>query len=106
MNDNSNILVDETYFADHLYDYRAMSMQTYVDNLITGVNDIHSGNVKAWGENGTLFIEAQEPTTAQVVSASGIANTVNVAAGINQYPMTSGIFMVRIDGTTFKVVIQ
>ena len=100
----SNILVDNVFFADRQHDYRAMSTQTYVDNTITGVNDMHDNLIKAWGSNGTIIIEAQEATTAQLVSASGIATVVNVTPGINQYPVTSGIYMVRVNGTTFKVI--
>ncbi|MBO4871257.1 MAG: leucine-rich repeat protein [Muribaculaceae bacterium] len=102
---NSHIEISRVVYADHNYDYLGNSAIAYVHNVVTGVDDVHNMTSKVWGEAGRLFIETPAEGMAQIVTASGIAKTVNVKPGINEFSVEPGIYMIRINGTSHKVVV-
>ncbi len=73
----------------------------------TGVNDIDASKVKVWANGNTLFIEAGEPSVAQLTTASGISTSLAVMGGLNEYAdIAPGIYIVRVANTSYKVVIR
>lgn len=72
----------------------------------TGVDDKNATLDKAYAHGHTLVIEVMNDCQAQVVAMNGQAVTRNVLAGHNEYEMPAGIYVVRVGGKSFKVVIK
>ena len=82
------------------------SSYAMVDNA-TGVDDITASKLNAYAYEGTLYVEAAEATTAQLVAMNGVAQTLQVQPGRNQYSgIAPGIYLVRTASKTFKVAIR
>ncbi len=75
-------------------------------STVTGVNDVNGTSDRAYGYNGNIIIEAMTDGTAQLVDMSGRSMTVNVQAGRNEVPVSTGAYVVRLAGKSFKVVIR
>lgn len=102
---DAGIKIDNIYYADREQDYIADSSFTPV-STITGVNQVNESTVSVRADHRTIIIEATTATIAQIVNASGIATTVNVAPGTNTFPVESGIYIVRTGKQVHKVAVK
>ncbi len=88
----------ETYYANQA--------QAHVNNT-TGINDMEAKTANAYAHNGILVIESQNATTAQLITLNGMTQDLLVEAGHNEYDaIEHGIYIVRIEGRSFKIIIK
>lgn len=85
----------------------------YCENTITqvskntAVTDIAAAQYKVWAQGGTLVIESEQATTAQLIAMNGTYVPLAVMGGHNEYSdIHPGFYVVRIGGTSHKVVIK
>ena len=72
---------------------------------VTGVDGIYS-DARAYAEGHAIVIESATDCKAQIALTSGVMQEVSVKAGRNTYHVTDGgIYIIRIAGRTFKVII-
>lgn len=72
---------------------------------VTGVDGIYS-NARAYAEGHAIVIESATDCKAQIALTSGVMQEVSVKAGRNTYHVADGgIYIIRIAGRTFKVII-
>lgn len=86
-----------TYFAD---DSRARVMNT------TGVNDLSEAGHKVYAIAGAIVVEAANDARAQLVSMNGMSQDVRVTQGRNVIDIAPGIYILRIDGKSFKLSVK
>lgn len=72
----------------------------------TGVDDMNASLDKVYAYGSTLVIEAMNDGQAQVVAMNGQAVTLNVQAGRNEVEMPAGVYVTRLGGKSFKVIIK
>ena len=66
-----------------------------------------SNNSRAYATGSTLVIEATEATTVQVVSLNGMVRNLDVPQGHSEWTdLSSGVYIVRLQGNSYKVSIQ
>ena len=72
---------------------------------VTGVDGIYS-DARAYAEGHAIVIESATDCKAQIALTSGVMQEVSVKAGCNTYHVADGgIYIIRIAGRTFKVII-
>ena len=72
---------------------------------VTGVDGIYS-DARAYAEGHAIVIESATDCKAQIALTSGVMQEVSVKAGRNTYHVADGgIYIIRIAGRTFKVII-
>lgn len=72
---------------------------------VTGVEGIYS-DARAYAEGHAIVIESATDCKAQIALTSGVMQEVSVKAGRNTYHVADGgIYIIRIAGRTFKVII-
>ena len=76
-----------------------------VDNA-SGVNDLTVVADRIWVEGQTLFIDARHDGIAQLATINGIVCEIPVKAGVNQYRLDQGIYIVVINGKSHKIAIK
>ncbi len=85
---------------------RARNSITTIDQL-TGVDNLTASVEQVYAFESTLVIEAEHDSQAQIVTVNGQAQTVNVTAGRNEINnLAAGIYIVRLNGQSHKVVIK
>ena len=73
----------------------------------TAVDDIATTQCKVWAQGGTLIIESEQATTAQLIAMNGTFQPLAVMGGHNEYTdVLPGFYIVRIGGSSHKVVIK
>lgn len=88
----------ETYFGEGT---KAQVINT------SSVNDIAVKNAKVYAHDHVLVIENAQAATAQLITINGMVTNLVVEAGHNEYEgFEPGIYMVRIEGATYKVAIR
>ncbi len=110
---NDNLDMRSTVIIDNIVvacangeSYFAAPTTVQVANTL-GVDNIASKTAQVMVQGGVLIIESYKATTAQLVTLSGMSTHLTVQAGHNQYSnLNSGIYMIRIDGATHKVIIK
>ena len=72
----------------------------------TGIDDMTAGNDKVFASGGMLVIESAEGGAAQLVTTNGMYTELNVAPGRNEWPVSGGIYIVRLNGKSYKVIVK
>ncbi len=72
----------------------------------TGVNDVTTGSDKVYAQSGTLVVESSEGGNAQLVATNGMFTELQVVPGRNEYAVSSGIYIVRLNGKSYKVIVK
>lgn len=85
--------------------YLGGESRTQVSNT-TGVNDITAGTDKVYAHAGTLVVESSEGGNAQLVATNGMFTELQVVPGRNEYEVSSGIYIVRLHGKSYKVIVK
>lgn len=75
-------------------------------NTTTGVNDMHNTTDKVYAHGNTLVIETADGGVAQIVAMNGMAQEINVEAGHSEVSMSTGFYVVRLNGNSYKVAIK
>lgn len=89
---------NETYFAANT---------TALVGNTTGVNDMSENNAKVYSRGGTVVIESEEATVAQLVGINGTSINLAVEAGHNEYETSGqGVYIVRIGGKSHKLILK
>lgn len=74
-------------------------------SVVTGVDGIYS-DARAYAEGHAIVIESATDCKAQIALTSGVMQEVSVKAGRNTYHVADGgIYIIRIAGRAFKVII-
>ena len=78
---------------------------TAVSNA-TGIDDMTAGNDKVYASGSVLVIESTEGGAAQLVATNGMYTELAVAPGRNEWPVAGGIYIVRLNGKSYKVIVK
>jgi hypothetical protein len=81
------------------------SMTILIGDNATANEDVDGPAV--WSYGGKLYIRAYDQSTAVVYNALGqLVKTVGLSAGETSYAMPSGIYLVTLNGKTYKVIVE
>lgn len=94
------VLADDNDVAWHVADCVAR-----VSNS-TGIEDLTAAPDRVWAEGHSLCIDARTDGVAQVVAINGMSRDWNVTAGVNRYQLEPGIYVVLLNGRTYKIAIK
>ncbi len=81
------------------------STTTQVSNA-TGVDDLLAAHDKVYASGGMLVIETAEAGIAQLVQMNGMVQDLQVAEGRNEFGVTSGFVIVRLNGKSYKLAVK
>ena len=100
------IVLSDIVLAQGGKTWAAAGSSTPVSNT-TGVDNLTATDCRAYTTGMTLVIEATEATEAQVVSLNGMVRPLQVPAGLSQWTdLPAGIYVIRLQGKSFKVSLQ
>jgi len=72
----------------------------------TGIDDLTASADRVWATDGMLHIATNAPGVAQVVALSGVAREIALQEGENEQPVDAGVYIVRLNGKSHKVVVK
>jgi len=75
-------------------------------NNASGINDLTVGSDRVWLEGKTLCIEARQDGIARITAINGVVYDINVKTGINRRVLDQGIYVVVINGKSFKIAVK
>lgn len=111
----NDVLLEKTATRATTYNYTINNVQGPIRIRIEGVqkNGIDpTGNAeldetaKVYATYGTLFIETAKPAMAYVYTVTGQQKAQGMVSGRMEYSLPSGIYIVRIDNTVYKVAVK
>ena len=89
------------------------SLQTRRASLLRGSAEgqdkasFEATEVRVWAHEGTLYIESDRQTRADIYTRSGaLYQRINVAEGQTSQPLAAGFYIVAIDGKRYKVLVK
>lgn len=105
-NETDNILKYSLYFwSNEKWSLNYTDEYTYYNAPTSNIEITES--TKVYGSEGHVIIESDIPTTVFVYSVSGsLIKQISVGTGINQIPMTSGIYIVSVKDKSYKVLVK
>ncbi len=104
----STIEINQVALAQNNGETRyAQPTQTLVNRTTTGVEDLTAATARVYALNQVLYIDSPAATTAQIVATNGTSSTIQLNAGTNTVTgLATGIYIVRIDQRSFKVLVK
>ena len=75
-------------------------------NNASGINDLIVGSDHVWMEGKTLCIEARQDGIARITAINGVVYDINVKTGINRRVLDQGIYVVVINGKSYKIAVK
>lgn len=72
----------------------------------TGINDANFNNDKVYAQSGHIVIETDSDASAQIVAMNGMAHDLTAASGRTQVAVDAGIYVVVLNGKTYKVAVK
>jgi len=75
-------------------------------NNATGITDVTATASRVWVEKHTLCIESSEDGTARIATVSGMVRDLDVKAGITRHELDPGIYVVILDGQSYKISVK
>ena len=75
-------------------------------NNASGINDLTVGSDRVWLEGKTLCIEARQDGIARITAINGVVYDINVKTGINRRVLDQGIYVVVINGKSYKIAVK
>ena len=75
-------------------------------NNATGITDVTATASRVWVEKHTLCIESSEDGTARIATVSGMVRDLDVKAGITRHELEPGIYVVILDGQSYKISVK
>ena len=104
---DAQITIDNVIFATNksetLY---AAPTTARVSNATTAVDDILAGSDRVYTRGGMLVIEASEAGVAQLVQMNGMVQDLQVAEGHNEFEVSSGFIIVRLNDKSYKLAVK
>lgn len=86
---------------------RYIGTDTYAQvDTATGVDQINLNSDKVYAYGNTLVIETLEDAVAQIVAMNGSNQVLTVKAGRTQVQLSTGVYVVRLGGNSYKVTIR
>ena len=70
----------------------------------SGIDTVESG-VRVYAENGKIIIESDISGEAEVMSLDGVSCRCHIEEGRNEIEMVSGLYIVKFNGKTVKLII-
>lgn len=106
LSSQSTITINNIALADDSHEALIAAATTATVNNTTGVDDINAINCKVYTMGATLAIDTPQDATAQLVAINGVATPLSLGAGHNELQPGSGIYIVVLNGKSYKVVIR
>nr|ACM91078.1 surface antigen BspA [uncultured bacterium 34R1] len=104
---DAQITIDNVIFAtEKSSTFYAAATNTQVSNTTTAVDDILAANDRVYTRGGMLVIETTEAGVAQLVQMNGMVQDLQVAEGHNEFEVTSGFVIVRLNGKSYKLAVK
>ena len=75
-------------------------------NNTTGINDLTAGNDRVWTEGRTLCIQARQNGVARLAAINGTVHELDVESGVSRYQLEPGIYVVVLNGNSYKIAIK
>ena len=75
-------------------------------NNTTGINDLTAGNDRVWTEGRTLCIQAHQNGVARLAAINGTVHELDVESGVSRYQLEPGIYVVVLNGNSYKIAIK
>jgi hypothetical protein len=72
----------------------------------TGVEDLTAGTDRVWVEDNILCIMVTDECTGQLVAINGITRPMTLTAGVNRYQVEPGLYVVALNGNSYKILIK
>ena len=72
----------------------------------TGVEELTAGTDRVWVEDNILCIMVDDDCTGQLVAINGITRPLTLAAGENRYQVEPGLYVVALNGNSYKILIK
>lgn len=94
------VLADENDVAWHAADCIARVTNS------SGIDDLTAQDGRVWIEGRSLCIEASHDGTARIVAVNGTARSMTFMAGVSRHEMEPGIYVVVVDGKSYKIAIK
>lgn len=105
-NCGSTISINNVVFSNSEH-HRVVGNGSYAQvSTITGIDDMTATTDKVYAYGSTLVIESANGGVAQVVAMNGMAQEVNVEAGRSEIDLSTGFYVVRLNGNSYKVTIK
>ncbi len=101
----STITINNVVLAGKGHDALFAAETTATVSNVSGVEDV-TATARVYANGNTIVIEAPEACTAQLVAMNGTSGTIQVEAGRNEYHPGTGIYVVRLAGKGYKVVVR
>lgn len=77
----------------------------YKEDVGNSIKQTTNSNSKVWAYGNRLIIETNEATSIQVYTIDGHYNSYDVPSGVSSLFLEKGIYLVKINRKTFKVII-
>ncbi len=98
---NSEVTFDNIVMAEpDMTTHRVGAFKVNADN--SSVKEIKS-NVRIYAQGENIVVETPVETTVEIIMTNGMSRTVNAEAGVNVYPATKGINIVRAGSQVAKL---
>ena len=94
------VLADADNKAWHLNDCVARV------NNASGINDMTAIANRVWMEDRTLYIESSQDGIAQIVTMDGVVRNFAIKIGKNSQDLEPGIYVVVLNGKSYKVAVK
>ena len=105
-NYGSTITINNVVFCNSEH-HRVVGNGSYAQvSTTTGIDDMTATTDKVYAYGSTLVIESANGGAAQVVAMNGMAQEVNVEAGHSEIDLSTGFYVVRLNGNSYKVTIK
>ena len=100
-NTTDNIVIKNSIFSDS----KGNGCRAALKEIgTTGIEQIANG-IRVYSENGKIIIESDEASKAELFSLDGSATLLDIAIGRNEIAIPNGIYVIRINNQTFKLII-
>ena len=96
----NSVLADNQDKAWHIADCAAKVSNT------TGINNLTAISNRVWTEDAYLCIESQQDGIARISTIGGIMYEVAVTSGTTRYELAPGIYVVTLNGNSYKIAIK
>lgn len=102
----SEILMENVVLSDNQDQaWRVADCVVKVNNA-SGIDDLSAIADRVWVEGRSLCINTQQNGTAHLVTVNGIALPLKVSAGVTRYDLEPGIYVVVLNGNSYKIAVR
>lgn len=106
LSSESKVTIDCIIMADMSHKALFASPCTATVNNVSGVNDLTADNDAVTTGAGFINITTGNSTDAQIVNINGTTRNISLQAGENIIDADQGIYIVRLNGKSYKVAVK